>query len=84
MVVLLHPSPYGPAPPPPPSLVPPLQGSYMSLGMLNTVADWRNAGIAVFVILTAFGASTGYSKISEATSDRRRQRALEELEGKSE
>ena len=56
----------------------------MSLGMLNTVADWRNAGIAVFVILTAFGASTGYSKISEATSDRRRQRALEELEGKSE
>ena len=74
-----------------PTLLPPflsprpsLQGSYMSLGMLNSVADWRNAGIAIVVIVLAIGANTGYSKISEATSDRRRQRALEELEGKGE
>ena len=51
--------------------------------MFNTVVEWRNAGIMVAVIGLAFLASSSYSKISEATSDRRRQRALDELEGKS-
>lgn len=57
-------------------------GSYLSLGMLNSVNDWRNAGIAVTVVVFAYLANASYSKLSEASSDRRRQRAIEELEGK--
>lgn len=55
----------------------------MTLGMLNTVGDWKNACIASSVILLLIGLHWAYSSILQATSDRRRQRALEELEGKN-
>lgn len=58
-------------------------GSYMTLGMLNTVSDWRTAGITVIVVGVLISANWMYSKITQTTSERRRQRALEELEGKS-
>ena len=59
------------------------QGSFVTLGVLNTVGDWRNACIAFSVILLLMGLHWTYSSIWQTTSDRRRQRALQELEGKS-
>jgi len=56
-------------------------GSYMTFGLLNTANDWRNAGISVAVIALLVGFNWTYAKVVQTTSDRRRQRALEELEG---
>lgn len=63
---------------------PPLgQGSYVSLGMLNTMGDWSNAAIAVGALALILGGNWAYSKAVQSSADRRRQKALEELEGKS-
>mmetsp|Transcript_2088 Transcript_2088/g.5149 ORF Transcript_2088/g.5149 Transcript_2088/m.5149 type:complete len:230 (-) Transcript_2088:194-883(-) len=58
-------------------------GSYVSLGMLNTMGDWSNAAIAVGALALILGGNWAYSKAVQSSADRRRQKALEELEGKS-
>mmetsp|Transcript_35736 Transcript_35736/g.63731 ORF Transcript_35736/g.63731 Transcript_35736/m.63731 type:complete len:230 (-) Transcript_35736:247-936(-) len=58
-------------------------GSYMSLGLLNTVSDWSNTAIAVGALTFVIGGNWAYTKVKTSSADRRRQRALEELEGKS-
>uniref|UniRef100_A0A061QR03 Translocon-associated protein beta n=1 Tax=Tetraselmis sp. GSL018 TaxID=582737 RepID=A0A061QR03_9CHLO len=58
-------------------------GSYASLGTLNSVTDWRNAGITLLTFGSLVGTRVAYSRISQAAKDRRRRRAIEELQGKS-
>lgn len=56
------------------------QGSYVSLGLARSPADWRNIAIVVGVIGALVGGNAAVKSANTASVSRKRQRALKELE----
>jgi translocon-associated protein subunit beta len=57
-----------------------LQGSYVSLGVARTPTDWRNISIVLVLLGAVVGGQFIMKKASSASTNRKRQRALQELE----
>ena len=56
-----------------------LQGSYLTLGQMKTVTDWRNVSIVLAVLVAVFGGRFAYKNVSDARAKSLYQRSLEEV-----
>lgn len=57
-----------------------LQGSYASLGMATSTTHWRNIAIVSVVALLAVVANNTYKSATAKSTERKRNKALQELE----
>jgi hypothetical protein len=62
------------------TITPPRQGRYVTLGLVQTPAGWRNLGLLVLVVGTLVGGNTAASRMKASRTERNRARALQELE----
>ncbi len=56
------------------------QGSYASLGICRSPADWRNMAVFLGIVGTLLGVNYGYKAMGTRTSSTKRKKALAELE----
>lgn len=55
-------------------------GSTLTFGLFTTAGDWIRAGIVIGSITFIYAALTSYKGVTAATKERRRRKALAELE----
>jgi hypothetical protein len=56
-----------------------LAGSYLTLGQMRTVADWRNVSIVLGLLVAVFGGRHVYKNVTDARAKSLYQRSLEEV-----
>jgi hypothetical protein len=56
-----------------------VQGSYLTLGQMKTVSDWRNVAIVLGLLVAIFGGRSVYKNVTDARAKSLYQRSLEEV-----